>query len=199
MQLKLKDISLNTNWIKSGSSSFIYYDEIESTLDIALDKKYQSNSLGKIVITDNQTAGKGTYNKSWFSEPYKDLTFSIILGNQHNFDQSLVDESCKAVLHTLKKFQIIGYQKKPNDIYINGEKIAGILLSNLGSINTKPYQALSIGMNINSNLELDKIDSSLKVKSTSLLRQTGDEYNREDILRKIIESIDKAIQKLVYL
>ena len=103
------------------------------------------------------------------------------------------------MLHTLKKFQIIGYQKKPNDIYINGEKIAGILLSNLGSINTKPYQALSIGMNINSNLELDKIDSSLKVKSTSLLRQTGDEYNREDILCKIIESIDKAIQKLVYL
>lgn len=91
MQLKLKDISLNTNWIKSGSSSFIYYDEIESTLDIALDKKFQSNSLGKIVITDNQTAGKGTYNKSWFSEPYKDLTFSIILGNRHNFDQSLVD------------------------------------------------------------------------------------------------------------
>jgi len=54
-------------------------------------------------------------------------------------------------------------------------------------------------MNINSNLELDKIDSSSKVKSTSLLKQTGDEYNREDILCKIIESIDKAIQKLVYL
>ena len=199
MQLKLKDISLNTSWIKSGSSSFIYFDEIESTLDIALNKIYQSNSIGKIVITDNQTLGKGTYNKSWFCEPFKDLTFSIILGNQHNFNQSLVDEACKSVLNVLKDLQIIGYQKKPNDIYVDGEKIAGILLSNVASINANPYQALSIGMNINSNLDLDKIDLSSKVRSTSLFKKTGAIYNREDILCKIIEYLDKAIQKLVYL
>ena len=199
MQLRLKNISLNTNWIEAGGSSFIYFDSIESTLDIALDKVYQLNSKGKIVITDNQTLGKGTYNKSWFCEAYKDLTFSIILGNQHNFNQSLVDEACKSLLHILKDFQIIGYQKKPNDIYIDGEKIAGVLLSNVVSINANPFQALSIGMNINSNLDLKKIDPSSKIESTSLIKQTGVICNREDILCKIIESIDKAIQKLVYL
>ena len=198
MQLKLKDIYLNTNWIKSGRSSFIYFDKMGSTLDIALDREYQKNSIGKIVITDNQTKGKGTYNKRWFCEPFKDLTFSIILGNQHNFNQSLVDEACKSLLEVLKDIQIIGYQKKPNDIYIDGKKIAGILLSNISSGDSNPYQALSIGLNVNSSLELSNIDSFLKVKSTSICKQTGDIYNREDILCKLIESLDKAIQKLIY-
>ncbi|RPG99670.1 MAG: biotin--[acetyl-CoA-carboxylase] ligase [Candidatus Pelagibacter sp. TMED118] len=196
MQLKLKDISLNTNWVKAGNSSFIYFDEIGSTLDIALDQKYQSNFVGSIVITDNQTNGRGTYNKSWFCEPFKDLTFSIILGNQYNFSQILVDEVCKSVLLVLKNLGIDGYKKEPNDIYIDGKKIAGILLSNLSSINALPYQAISIGMNINSNL--NGIDSSTEAISTSLLQQTGQNHNREDILCKLIESIDKAIQKLIY-
>jgi BirA family biotin operon repressor/biotin-[acetyl-CoA-carboxylase] ligase len=198
LQLVLKDISLNTNWIKAGSSTFIYFDQIESTLDIALDKKYQSNSVGKIVITDYQTQGKGTYNKSWFCEPFKDLTFSIILGNKHNFNQTLVDEACKSVLHVLTELEIVGYQKKPNDIYIDEEKIAGILLSNVGSNNDFPYQALSVGININSNLDLNKFDPSSKITSTSLLKHTGNIYNREDILCKLIQSLDKAIQKLIY-
>ena len=198
MQLNLKDIFLNTKWIQAGDSSFIYFDEITSTLDVALDKKYQSNSVGKIVITDHQTQGKGSYNKSWFCEPFKDLTFSIILGNKHNFNQLLVDEACQSILHVLKEFEINGYQKRPNDIYIDGEKIAGVLLSNISSASTLPNQTLSIGININSNLDLKKIESFSEVNSTSFFKQTGNTYNREDILCKLIESLDKAIQKLVY-
>ena len=70
MQLILKDIDLKTSWIKSGKESFIYFETIDSTLNIALDKKFQESSVGKIVITDNQTSGKGSYNKSWYSSWY---------------------------------------------------------------------------------------------------------------------------------
>ncbi len=106
MQLILKDIDLKTNWIKSGKGSFIYFETIDSTLNIALNKQYQESSIGKIVITDNQTSGKGSYNKSWYSEPYKDLTFSIILGSSNNFQQSLVDETCTAIVRILNGYQV---------------------------------------------------------------------------------------------
>ena len=197
MQLILKDIDLKTNWIKSGKGSFIYFETIDSTLNIALDQQFQVSSVGKIVITDNQTSGKGTYNKFWYSESYKDLTFSIILGSSNNFQQYLIDETCSVIVSILNEYQIEAYQKPPNDIYVKDRKIAGILLSNIQIGNSGNYQALSVGININSNIELKELDSNAKANHTSFAKELGKEINREKVLVEIIELIDKTIQKQV--
>tara|TARA_B100000214_G_scaffold341699_1_gene288968 strand:- start:592 stop:1191 length:600 start_codon:yes stop_codon:yes gene_type:complete len=197
LQLILKDIVLNTSWIKPGNESFIYFEKIDSTLNIALDYQYQEHSVGKIVIADNQTSGKGSYNKSWYSESCKDLTFSIILGSKNNFQQNLIDETCSVIVKILNKYQINSYQKKPNDIYVKDKKIAGILLSNVQISNGKNYQALSVGININSNIDLKELDINVKANHTSFATELGKEINREKILVEIIELLDKAIQKQV--
>ena len=197
MQLILEDIDLKTCWIKSGKESFIYFETIDSTLNIALDQQFQESSVGKIVITDNQTSGKGSYNKSWYSEPYKDLTFSIILGSSNNFQQNLIDEACSAMVIILNEYQIKAYQKPPNDIYVKDRKIAGILLSNVQIGNSGNYQSLSVGININSNIELKELDINAKVDHTSFAKELGKEIGREKILVAIIESLDKIIQKQV--
>jgi len=197
LQLILKDIDLKTIWIKSGKESFIYFEKIDSTLNIALDQRYQENSVGKIVITDNQTSGKGSYNKSWYSESYKDLTFSIILGSSYNFQQNLIDETCSAIASILNEYQIQAYPKQPNDIYVKDSKISGILLSKVQIGNSGNYQALSVGININSNMELKELDIHAKATHTSFVKELGKELNREKILVEIIESIDKVIQKQV--
>ena len=197
MQLALKEIDLKTSWIKSGNKSFIYEEVIDSTLNIALNEYNQNNYIGQIVISDKQLEGKGTYNKSWYSEPYKDLTFSIILGSENNFQQDLIDGSCEAIINILKKRNIKGYQKKPNDIYVNNKKIAGVLLSNVQTKPNYPYQALSIGININSDFDLKKIDKNAKVNNTSFFKELQIETKREEVLVEILESIDRVIQKLV--
>ena len=197
MQLILKDIDLKTSWIKSGKESFIYFETIDSTLNIALDQQFQESSVGKIVIADNQTSGKGSYNKSWYSESYKDLTFSIILGSSNNFKQNLIDETCSVIVSILNKYQIEAYQKPPNDIYVRDRKIAGILLSNVQIGNSGNYQALSVGININSNIELKELDRNAKANHTSFAKELGKEINREKVLVEIIELLDKVIQKQV--
>ena len=197
MQLALKEIDLKTSWIKSGNKSFIYEEVIDSTLNIALNEYNQNNYIGQIVISDKQLDGKGTYNKSWYSEPYKDLTFSIILGSENNFQQNLIDGSCEAIINILKKRNIKGYQKKPNDIYVNNKKIAGVLLSNVQTKLNYPYQALSIGININSDFDLKKIDKNAKVNNTSFFKELQIETKREEVLVEILESIDGVIQRLV--
>ena len=197
MQLVLKDIDLKTSWIKTGKESFIYFETIDSTLNIALDQQFQESSVGKIVITDNQTSGKGSYNKSWYSEPYKDLTFSIILGSSNNFQQNLIDKTCSAIVSILNKYQIEAYQKLPNDIYVKDRKLAGILLSNVQIGNSGNYQALSVGININSNIELKELDRNAKANHTSFAKELGKEINREEVLVKIIELLDIVIQKQV--
>ena len=197
MQLVLKDIDLKTSWIKTGKESFIYFETIDSTLNIALDQQFQESSVGKIVITDNQTSGKGSYNKSWYSEPYKDLTFSIILGSSNNFQQNLIDKTCSAIVSILNKYQIEAYQKLPNDIYVKDRKLAGILLSNVQIGNSGNYQALSVGININSNIELKELDRNAKANHTSFAKELGKEIKREKVLVEIIELLDKTIQKQV--
>ena len=197
MQLALKDIDLKTNWIKSGKKSFLYFEQVDSTLNIALDVHHQEQSIGKIVITDNQVSGKGTYNKSWYSEPYKDLTFSIILGSSYNFQQQLIDDTCTAIVNVLQKQKINAHHKKPNDIYVMKKKIAGILLSNVHSRKEVVYQALSLGININSDIDIRSFDNRAKADHTSLAKELGREVDREKILVKIIQSIDLAIQKQV--
>ena len=197
MQLALKEIDLKTSWIKSGNKSFIYEEVIDSTLNSALNEHNQNNYIGQIVISDKQLEGKGTYNKSWYSEPYKDLTFSIILGSENNFQQDLIDGSCEAIINILKKRNIKGYQKKPNDIYVNNKKIAGVLLSNIQTRLNYPYQALSIGININSDFDLKKIDKNAKVNNTSFFKELQIETKREEVLVEILESIDGVIQRLV--
>ena len=122
MQLDYKRIDFDTKWILNGSKSIIYRESINSTLSIALDKEHQVNDKGKVVITDSQTSGKGTHGKQWISTPYKDLTFSIILGNNNNFGQKLIDECCLAMVHVLSSYGMKASIKPPNDIYINNKK-----------------------------------------------------------------------------
>ena len=201
MQLEYKRIDFDTKWILNGSKSIIYRECINSTLSIALDKEHQINDQGKVVITDNQTSGKGTHGKQWISTPYKDLTFSIILGSNNNFGQKLINECCLVMVHVLSLYGMKASIKSPNDIYINNKKIVGILLSNIQSrgLENKTYQALSIGMNVNSAIDIKTIDVGAKVSSTSVFLELGKEVSREALLKLIIENIDPAIQKQEYL
>jgi BirA family biotin operon repressor/biotin-[acetyl-CoA-carboxylase] ligase len=75
------------------------------------------------------------------------------------------------------------------------------LLSNIQSrgLENKTYQALSIGMNVNSAIDIKAIDVGAKVSSTSVLLELGNEVDREALLKLIIENIDPAIQKQEYL
>lgn len=199
MQLDYKNISLNTEWIKSGLDSIVYRESMNSTLDIALNKDHQIKDARKIVITDNQTNGKGTHGKKWFSTPYKDLTFSLILGKDYYFTQDLIDQCSTAMLDVLSSYEIEGKVKHPNDIYVNNKKIIGMLLSNIqiDQENNKTYQALSMGINVNSVIDIKTLDFDAKVSSTSLFLELNRIVNREKLLKLMIEKIDRVIQKQV--
>ena len=123
------------------------------------------------------------------------------------FEQELVDDTCQAVINTLKNWGIEGYLKKPNDIYVNNRKISGILLNNYyGNVPPRAraqyiggyIQYLSVGLNVNSNAEIRFFDENAKVESTSFFRETGEIFPREKVLNYLIHQIDIAIQKQVH-
>ena len=101
---------------------------------------------GQVVITHEQSNGKGQRNNTWESEPQKNLTFSIGLYDldfpvEHAFQLHCI--TSLAIVDTINKYtQAKAQIKWPNDIYIGNKKIGGILIENTLSSNLLQDQLL---------------------------------------------------------
>ena len=87
---------------------------------------------GLIVMTDFQTGGRGRQSNKWFSEKGKNLLMSILIYPQLPVEaQFRVTEwiSLAMAEHLRQNVGMEAEIKWPNDIYIHGKKIAGILIS----------------------------------------------------------------------
>ena len=149
-----------------------YFETISSTNDEA--KKYlnKHNQHGYVIITKNQTNGRGRRDNKWFSVPNKSLTFSIII-NQNKIKNNQLLSIIPAVAITKAIKQNSNLQcniKWPNDIMLNNKKIGGIL------IETKfDYAVIGIGLNVNENyndlnINIENNSSSLRINKLPVIK-----------------------------
>ena len=109
---------------------------------------------GTIILTHEQTAGKGQGENVWLSEPFKNLTISMILHPRFlPVDQQfLLNEAVSLgvidFIHTLLP-QGSCKVKWPNDICYKSSKLAGILINNTISGSSFDTSIIGIGININ--------------------------------------------------
>ena len=127
---------------------------------------------GTIVLTHNQTKGRGQVGNTWQAETGKNLTFSLVL--HPNFlavDKQfyLSKITSLAVFGMLTDFLNPSLYdikiKWPNDILINNRKIAGILIENMLRGNFLQSSVIGVGININqqSFYNVDKQVTSLGI------------------------------------
>ena len=143
---------------------------------------------GSIVVTDNQTQGRGQASNAWESAPEANLTFSIILypllvKASEQFILSKVISL--AVYDFISDFVSAGVSVKwPNDVYVDDKKIAGILIENFV---TGEYLTKTIaGIGVNINQQQFESDAPNPV---SLFQLTGKIYDLEDCLKALHERI----------
>ncbi len=146
---------------------------------------------GTVVITDKQTEGRGQRQNSWVSEADLNLTCSFILrpvflAAKDQFILSAV--TALAVLNTINPFMDEGKEVKikwPNDILVNGKKIAGILIENTLRKTNLETSILGIGLNVN------QIDFPREINATSLKQLTGNSIQIENILDELSSQLEK--------
>tara|TARA_B110000046_G_scaffold72748_1_gene80493 strand:- start:1074 stop:1802 length:729 start_codon:yes stop_codon:yes gene_type:complete len=140
-----------------------------------------------VVITQNQTQGKGQRGEKWVSEKGKNLTFSIlkikplIAVNRQFLLSSLVSLS---IIKTLESYKIPNLSIKwPNDILSDHHKIAGILIENIIKSQHIESSVIGIGLNVNQNtfVGLPKV--------TSLKNILGRSVDMEELLHKLVHKI----------
>jgi BirA family biotin operon repressor/biotin-[acetyl-CoA-carboxylase] ligase len=110
-------------------------------------------SEGAVVVTDHQYQGRGQRGNVWHSEPYKNLTFSVILrpaflAAQQIFSLNII--TALAIHNVLARYMPSGLRIKwPNDIYYQDKKLCGILIENVLEKRTLKASIIGIGLNVN--------------------------------------------------
>lgn len=109
---------------------------------------------GTVLVTDRQTAGRGRLERSWFSQPGKDLTFSVIFhpcllpAQAHLLSLAAALAVAEVLEKLLGRLDVVKI-KWPNDVLLAGKKVCGILLE--GSLDTDRLQWVIVGVGLNVN------------------------------------------------
>jgi BirA family biotin operon repressor/biotin-[acetyl-CoA-carboxylase] ligase len=124
-------------------------ESCSSTNDLANAMALQGEEEGTVVIADEQTEGKGTKGRTWYSEKNKGLYLSIILRPQRR-DMSLLPlVAGLAARDTLaEKEDLPAKLKWPNDLICAGKKLGGILCEASFLGNNISHVILGMGLNV---------------------------------------------------
>jgi len=166
----------------------IYYPRVTSTNEIAKQEAQRGAVEGTVVIADEQTAGKGRLKRVWLS-PKGSIALSIILRPSVVYLPFLIMVSSLAVVHSIEAVTGLKSQLRwPNDVLVNGKKVAGILIENNVRGDIVNYAVIGIGVNI--NLKLSDFPEILPA-ATSLSDELGRNMSRLALIRRLLVEIEK--------
>ncbi len=170
----------------------IKLDAIDST-NTFLKELCQENDVDDytVVITNNQTKGRGQMTSVWKSKINNNLTFSILtkfeeldVKNQFWISKAI----SLAVYDTLSTFLSVKISIKwPNDILAEQQKICGILIENSVKKTKINHSIIGIGLNVN-----QKVFKNLP-NATSMKLISGSNFNLDELLESVVNNIKKYV------
>jgi BirA family transcriptional regulator, biotin operon repressor / biotin---[acetyl-CoA-carboxylase] ligase len=167
-----------------------YFDSIGSTNNEALAWATSDAKDLSVVIADEQTAGRGRLDRKWFTPKGTALAFSLILhptAEEKPHLTRMVGLAALAVVDALQTRGLIAQIKWPNDVLLNGRKVAGILVESVWSGEEVDCLVIGIGMNILKGAVPP--NALLQFPATSLEESLGPDVEREEILHDILAGI----------
>ncbi len=185
---------LNTEII---GNKYLFFDVVDSTNNIARKMAEEGEKEGTVIAADYQTKGRGRLGREWFSPKGKNLYFSVILRPPISVSLAfqLTMLSSVAVCRALRKRGLDALIKWPNDVYVSGRKICGIL-NELESKKEK-VEFVIIGIGVNVNVNLSEFPVELRDRATSMLIELGHPVNRRELLIDILTFMDQWYLKFL--
>jgi len=157
-------------------------------MDEARQLAQEGEPEGTVVIAEEQTSGRGRFDREWISPPGLNLSFSVLL--RPTTDQL----PCMNMAATLAVADAVAELagttptiKWPNDVRVDRKKISGILIETSLDSSTLAFAIVGIGLNV--NLDPSGHDEIASI-ATSLFRETGYEVDRTMALRLVLERLD---------
>ena len=190
--LSLLDIDLLT-----ASSSFpvILLQQVDSTNAQALRHLASGAVPPFLVIAEQQTAGRGRRGRSWASPFGENLYYSLVLRVSGGMRQ-LEGLSLVVGLALLQALREAGVEnaglKWPNDLLVDGRKVAGILLELSGDPADICHVVIGIGVNI--NMRVAPRDEAIDQPWTSLRQVVGGQVDRNGFVASLNRQLQHYLQ-----
>ena len=184
-------IQVNLNTRRIGRKVLVY-DRTASTNDIAGEYATSPENDGLVVFTEEQTAGRGRTGAKWHSRREDSLLFSVALVDC-DISSELLSLTC-AVAVAEAIGQVGGGRagiKWPNDITLDGKKVAGILLESRQRSLRKSH---IIGIGINCHQLQEDFPPDLQTTATSLDLASGTRCRRVTVARRVLTSLDQWLR-----
>jgi BirA family biotin operon repressor/biotin-[acetyl-CoA-carboxylase] ligase len=169
-----------------------FFQEVDSTNDVAFQLALGGADEGNVVIAESQTSGKGRLKRQWQSPPGCNLYTSIILRPEIApvFAPQITLTTGVAVADLLSLHCPGNVTLKwPNDVQIRGKKVCGILTEMSASMEYK-IDFIIVGIGINVNIERSDLDESFRDIATSLKEEVGSKISRLDLIVKLFDNLE---------
>jgi BirA family biotin operon repressor/biotin-[acetyl-CoA-carboxylase] ligase len=171
----------------------IHYDIVDSTFQVA--RNIQDAEEYTTIVAKRQLKGRGRFGREWFS-PSGGLWFTTIL-----YPRTPVNTySLLSLLSSLSVSKALGKITKlkprirwPNDVYVNGRKIAGILIES--DVNGEIIEKSLIGIGVNVNFKLEHLPIELRDKATTILEECGKPTDEDTLLLEILFTLREYYEK----
>ncbi len=161
---------------------YLYFDEIGSTQDVLRDGDHPH---GAVALAEHQTDGRGRSGRRWEDEPSTNLLFSVVLLPPSGValpELSLVAGLAVAV--ALEREAVVpALVKWPNDVLVDGGKVAGILLEASSS-------RVVCGIGINVNQGASELPLMPRFPATSLRVAAGHPFDRAPVLVAVLAELE---------
>jgi BirA family biotin operon repressor/biotin-[acetyl-CoA-carboxylase] ligase len=182
--------NLKTKYI---GRKIVVYDCTSSTNDIA--RRYAQDKIndGLVIFAEEQTAGRGRADNKWYSKRSESILCSIVLiGSKLNAE--LLSLTCAvAVAEAIGKSARGRAQIKwPNDIVLNGKKVAGILLESQIEDGGNVYV---VGIGINCHQTQNSFPPELRAIATSIDIENGSVSDRISLTKRLLTSMENWLEE----
>ena len=126
--LSSRDVKLGLDTAVIGCRVRCFHS-LSSTMDTARRMAEGGAPEGAVVLAERQTQGRGRFDRPWVSPPGQNLTFSIILRPPLDRMRTLNMAASVALVEAIHATTgLIATVKWPNDVRVNGKKVAGLLI-----------------------------------------------------------------------
>lgn len=179
--------SINTKYLVK---KVIFMPTVDSTNEECKRLASEGEKEGTLVVADEQTGGKGRRGRLWKSEKGSGIWMSIILRPEISpwNVSSITLVAGLAVSKAVKEVSGLDAGIKwPNDIYVNGKKLCGILTEMSAQIQQVDFVVVGIGINVNTQY----FPSELENIACSLYTEANVKFERNKIIASVWENFEK--------
>lgn len=174
------------------------FDEIGSTNTEVMRWAEDGAPEGALAVTDHQTAGRGRSGRTWWSEPSTALQLSLLVRPRRPLDVMglLTTAVGLAVAEAVEiAAGIRPLLKWPNDVTIDGRKLAGILVESRVTGPTLDYAVVGIGLNVRPGARAMPAELAQRVTTVydEIERlQTGKRPSRAELLGWVLDAFERV-------